>query len=69
MLSDYLAAVISFFRTFDRDSAQSTCMLLCLSVWSKLDLVRDSDVKKITELQDVEGKDVKLADGWDKIII
>ena len=48
--------------------AQSTCALLCLGTWSTLGLVKDSDVKKVTKLEDVEGKDT-LADGWDKIII
>ena len=48
--------------------AQSTRALLCLGTWSTLGLVKDSDVKKVTELEDVEGKDT-LADDWDKIII
>ena len=51
-----------------RLSAQSTRALLCLGTWSTLGLVKDSDVKKVTKLEDVEGKDT-LADGWDKIII
>ena len=33
------------------------------------DVVDDSNVKKVMELQDAEGKDVVLANGWDKIII
>ena len=53
-----------------RLSAQSTCALLCLGAWSKCNLVMDDDVKKVTELQDVEGKwEVQLEDGWDHIII
>ena len=52
-----------------RLSAQTTHSLLCLGAWSTLGLVDDSDVKKVMELQDAEGKDVVLADGWDKIII
>ncbi|KIM51311.1 hypothetical protein SCLCIDRAFT_143504 [Scleroderma citrinum Foug A] len=52
-----------------RLSAQTTRSLLCLGVWSTLGLVDDSNVKKVMELQDAEGKDVVLADGWDKIII
>ena len=52
-----------------RLSAQTTRSLLCLGAWSTLGLVDDSDVKKIIELQDAEGKDVILVDGWDKIII
>ena len=44
--------------------AQSTHTLLCLGVWSKCNLVMDDDVKKVTELQEVQ-----LEDGWDCIII
>ena len=45
-------------------------MLLCLSLWSELNLVKDEDVKKVSELQDVEGDDeVNLEDGWDRIVI
>ena len=51
-------------------SAQSTRTLLCLGAWSKCNLVMDDNVKKVTELQDVEGKqEVQLEDGWDHIII
>jgi hypothetical protein len=35
-------------------------------LWSELNLVKDEDVKKVSELQDVEGNDeVDLEDGWD----
>jgi hypothetical protein len=35
-------------------------------LWSELNLVKDEDVKKVSELQDVEGDDeVDLEDGWD----
>ena len=51
-------------------SAQSTHALLCLGAWSKCNLIMDDDVKKVTKLQDVEGKrEVQLEDGWDRIII
>ena len=52
-----------------RLSVQSTHTLLCLGMWSKLDLVKDTDVKRVTELKDVVGDDVELVDGWDSIII
>ena len=52
-----------------RLSAQTTCSLLCLGAWSTLGLVDNSNVKKVMELQDAEGKNVALVDGWDKIII
>jgi hypothetical protein len=39
-------------------------------LWSELNLVKDEDVKKVSELQDVEGDDeVDLEDGWDRIVI
>ena len=50
-------------------SAQSTHTLICLGTWSKLNLVKDSNVKRVTGLQDVMGEDVELEDGWDDIII
>jgi hypothetical protein len=47
-----------------RLSAQSTRALLCLGIWSKLNLTRDDDVKKVSELPDLEGDDeLKLEDG------
>ena len=47
-------------------SVQSTHALLCLNTWSTLGLIKDSDVQKVAELQDIEGED---EDGWDSIII
>ncbi|KIM66468.1 hypothetical protein SCLCIDRAFT_110613 [Scleroderma citrinum Foug A] len=53
-----------------RLSAQSTRALLCLGMWSELNLVMDDDVKTVSELQDVEGnEELELEDGWDRIII
>jgi len=69
MSSNYSAMAISFCHMFDHDSLQSTRALLCLGMWSTLGLVKDSDVKKVTELQDVEDNDAELADRWDEIII
>ena len=79
LINIFIATSIDVERLFSRGrlllshvrsrlSAQSTRTLLCLGTWSTLGLVKDSDVKKVTELEDVEGKDT-LADGWDKIII
>ncbi|KIK78519.1 hypothetical protein PAXRUDRAFT_163827, partial [Paxillus rubicundulus Ve08.2h10] len=48
-----------------RLSAQSTRALLCLGIWSKLNLVSDDDVKRVSELPDLEGdKELELEDGW-----
>ena len=78
LINIFIATSIDVERLFSRGrlllhvrlrlSAQSTRALLCLGTWSTLGLVKDSDMKKVTELEDVEGKDT-LADGWDKIII
>ncbi|KIL55579.1 hypothetical protein M378DRAFT_90715, partial [Amanita muscaria Koide BX008] len=51
-------------------SAQTTRALLCLGDWSLLDLVKDEDVKKVAELEDVPREDlvdIQLPDGWDSI--
>ncbi|KIK77635.1 hypothetical protein PAXRUDRAFT_166211, partial [Paxillus rubicundulus Ve08.2h10] len=49
-------------------SAQSTCALLCLGIWSGLGLIKDEDIKKVIALPDIEGdNEVNLADGWDRI--
>ena len=51
-------------------SAQSTCALLCLGVWSQMKLVKDGDVKTVSEMQDVEGNDeMELEDDWDSIVV
>ena len=51
-------------------SAQSTRALLCLGMWSELNLIMDDDVKTVSELQDVEGnEEVILEDGWDRITV
>ena len=53
-----------------RLSAQSTHALLCLGMWSERNLVMDDGVKRVSELQDVEGDhEVTLEDGWDHIIV
>jgi len=58
----------------NRLSAQTTHALLCLGSWSRLGLVSDSDVRKVTTLDDVKAVDVstepteiELPDGWDAI--
>ncbi|KIK79639.1 hypothetical protein PAXRUDRAFT_160814, partial [Paxillus rubicundulus Ve08.2h10] len=48
-------------------SAQSTQALLCLGVWSKLNLVKTEDVMKFTSLPDLEVDEEELEDGWDNI--
>ncbi|KIM68455.1 hypothetical protein SCLCIDRAFT_105925, partial [Scleroderma citrinum Foug A] len=52
-------------------STQSTHALLCLGQWSKLGLVKDDDLHKVTygELELDGENDVKLPEGWDKIAL
>jgi len=53
-----------------RLSAQSTRALLCLGSWSRLGLVKDTDVLAVTVLDDVEGdEEPELDDGWDRILL
>jgi hypothetical protein len=56
--------------TRNRLSAQSTRALLCLGYWSKLDLIKDLDVRAVAKLDDIEGDEEQEEDlevGWDKI--
>ncbi|KIM56157.1 hypothetical protein SCLCIDRAFT_42331, partial [Scleroderma citrinum Foug A] len=51
-----------------RLSPQSICALLCLGAWSKLGLVKDNNVLKVTAMLDVPGDtEMVLEDGWDTI--
>ena len=45
---------------------QSTRALLCLGIWSELNLVKNTDVNEVSELQDAE-EEVDLEDGWDRV--
>ena len=59
--------VLSHIR--NRLSAQSTRALLCLGSWSLMGMVKDEDVLKVAVMQDVEGEEEELEDGWDAINI
>ncbi|KAF8546552.1 hypothetical protein OG21DRAFT_1426718, partial [Imleria badia] len=48
-------------------SSQCVCALLCLGLWSSLGLVKDVDIKKVAVMDDVNGGDVMLPNGWDAI--
>jgi hypothetical protein len=52
-----------------RLTAQSTCALLCLGLWSKLNLIKNKDVLKMTSLPDVKDDEEELDEGWDHVII
>ncbi|KAI5986020.1 hypothetical protein EDC04DRAFT_2502789, partial [Pisolithus marmoratus] len=47
-------------------SSQSTCALLCLGLWSELDLIQSVNVHKVTTLPDLT-EDEEMVDGWDRI--
>lgn len=54
----------------NRLCAQTIRALLCLGSWSRLGLVKDADIKKVTIMDDVEGEEeVVFLDGWDAIDI
>ncbi|KIK17958.1 hypothetical protein PISMIDRAFT_110380 [Pisolithus microcarpus 441] len=47
-------------------SSQSTCALLCLGLWSELDLIQNDNMHNVTTLPDLT-EDDEMVDGWDKI--
>jgi hypothetical protein len=49
--------------------AQSMCALLSLGLWSKLNLIKNEDVLKVTSLPDVKDDEEELDESWDHIII
>lgn len=51
----------------NRLTVQSTRALMCLGTWSKLGLVKDSDVRAVTVLPEMKGDDDEVADDWDRI--
>jgi hypothetical protein len=50
-------------------TAQSTPALLCLCLWSQLNLIKNEDVLKVTSLPDVKVGEEELDEGWDCIFI
>jgi hypothetical protein len=54
----------------NRLSVQSTRALMCLGVWSLLGYVRDSDVKAVVVLPELQAdeKEEELELGWDKVV-
>jgi hypothetical protein len=52
-----------------RLTAQSTRALLCLGLWSQLNLIKNEDVLKVTSLPDVKVDEEELDEGWDHIFI
>lgn len=53
-----------------RLSVQSTRALMCLGVWSLLGYVRDSDVKAVVVLPELQAdeEEGELNVGWDRIL-
>ena len=57
-------------HTWNRLSAQSIHTLLCLCSWSVEGFVQSADLKKVADLEEIEGDgDVQLTKGWDTINI
>ncbi|OJA12484.1 hypothetical protein AZE42_08790 [Rhizopogon vesiculosus] len=47
---------------------ESTCALLCLGAWSRLNLVKAEDMLKVATLPNVQDDaEVELEDGWNRI--
>jgi hypothetical protein len=57
--------VLSHIR--NRLTVASTCALMCLCAWSKLNLVRTADIKAAAVLPDIVGDENELELGWDYI--
>ncbi len=54
-------------------SAESTCVLLCLSAWSVLGFINNKDIDAISTLPDVPDKrddkgEFEMEEGWDAIL-
>ena len=58
--------VLSHIR--NRLSAQSTRALICLRAWSRMGLVKDSNVMEAVRLPEVNGTEAKLDSEWDNIL-
>ena len=40
-----------------------------MGVWSRLGLIKSSDIKTVSNMQEVEGDEhVEMEDGWDRIV-
>ena len=50
-----------------RLSVQSTRALLCLGTWSKLKLIKDDDVRAISDLPEVLDNEEVFESSWDAI--
>jgi hypothetical protein len=48
-------------------SSQTTCTLICLGIWSQLNLIKAQDVETVSKLPDLRGDEDILEDGWDTI--
>jgi len=49
-------------------SAQSIWALMCLSAWSRVGLVKDSNVTEAVRLPDVSGSEAELNSEWDAML-
>jgi hypothetical protein len=52
----------------NRLSSESTRALLCLGDWSRLGIVKDTDIKPAALLPDVNGNEPPIVAGWDDIV-
>lgn len=74
-----LATAVDVERTFSRGrlllshvrsqlSAQTTRALLCVGEWSRLDLLREENLKPAAALPDIDGdEEYEMEDGWERV--
>ncbi len=75
----HVATAVDVERTFSKGrlllshvrsrlSAQTTRALLCVGEWSRLDLLRQDDIKPAVDLPDLEGEEeFEMAEGWERV--
>lgn len=56
-------------HTRSRLSTQTTRSLLCVGLWSLQKLVKTEDVIAVSKMQDEEGDEKEMEDGWDAITV
>lgn len=53
-----------------RLGVQGSRALICLGVWSHLGLIKSTDIKTVSAMEEVEGENhIDLGDRWDNIVI
>lgn len=56
-------------HTHSRLSTQTTCALLCVGQWCVQKLVKTEDVVAVSKLNNEEGDEEEMENGWDMITL